>query len=119
MSRRKSELGSVFILVAFLVLGCASVNYVGRSFDPTTSIDMYFSEDEIEKDYTVIGHAIGSSTWGSRDSDTIHAELIKSAKLRGADAILITGIGKTEILVSMGIAVAESQINASFLKYKS
>ncbi len=116
MSRRKFTLGSVFILVTFLAVGCVTVNYVGRSFNPTTSIDTYFSEDEIKKEYTVIGHAIGSGVWGS--SDKIQAKLIEEAKLKGADAILITGIGKSNVLIGEGSSAPENQINASFLRYE-
>ena len=119
MSRRKFELGSVFILVTFLLFGCAGVNYIGRSFDPTTNIDMYFSEDEIMQEYTVIGHAIGYSysTRDSKDSDRIQAKLIETAKLKGADAIMIIGISKDNFFGGISSS-AESQINASFLKYK-
>ena len=39
MSKGKFGLGSVFILVTFFVFGCASVDYVGKSFNPTASIE--------------------------------------------------------------------------------
>jgi len=116
MSRRKLGLGSVFLTVTFLVLGCASVNYIGNSFDPTTSIDMYFSEDEIMQEYTVIGHAIGSGVWAS--NDVIQVKLIEEAKLKGADAILITGLGRSNVPTGPNSSAPENQINASFLKYK-
>ena len=116
MYRRKLEMASVFMLVILLVFGCASVNYVGNSFDPTTSIDIYYSKDEIMKEYTVIGHAIGLGVVVS--SEKIHAKLIESAKLKGADALLISGIGKSEVLLGTGVAAGEKQIYASFLKYK-
>jgi hypothetical protein len=108
--------GSVFILATFLVFGCATVNYVGNSFGPTTSIDTYFSEDEITQEYTVIGHAIGSGVWAS--SDVIQAKLIEEAKLKGADAILITGMGRSNVITGPNTSAPENQINASFLKYK-
>ncbi len=116
MSRWKLVDGSVFMLVILLVFGCATVNYVGNSFDPTTSIDTYFSEDEIMKEYTVIGHAIGSGV--AISNDKIQAKLIETAKLKGADAILITGLGKSNVAMGSGSSATENQINASFLKYK-
>ena len=116
MYRRKLEMGSVFMLVILLVFGCASVNYVGNSLTPTMSVDTYFSEDAIEKEYTIIGHAIGSGVWVS--SEKIQAKLIKEAKTRGADAILITGIGRESVSMGEGSSASENQINASFLKYK-
>ena len=92
MYRKIFQLSSVFILATLFVVGCATVNYVGESFAPTTTVDLYFSKESVEKEYTVIGHAIGSSSF--RSNDTIQKELIKEAKRKGADAVLITGIGK-------------------------
>lgn len=111
------KLCSVLFLVALLVIGCASVNYVGKSFDPTTRVDMYFAKEEIKKEYTVIGHALGSGTWVSNEK--IQRKLLKEAKFRGANAILITGLGKSHIPIGDdGGSVDEKQIKASFIKYK-
>ena len=117
MCRSDLKLSSVFILVTLLAIACASVNYVGKSFDPTTSVDVYFSKEEIKKEYTVIGHAISSGTWGA-SNDKIKNKLLEEAKLKGADAILITGLGKTHVPVGESSSTEETQINASFLKYK-
>ena len=67
MCRGNFQLSSAFILVALFAVGCAGVNYVGNSFDPTTTVDVYFSKEEIETDYTVMGHALGTGTWVSND----------------------------------------------------
>ena len=115
MCRKTFQLSSVFILMTLFVVGCASVNYVGESFEPTTTVDLYFSTESIEKEYTVIGHALGSSVFGSNDA--IQKELLEEAKRKGADAVLITGIGKELTTFGEG-TVDEDQINASFLKYK-
>jgi len=116
MINRKFKLGSICILVLFFVLGCATVNYVGNSLDPTTSIDTYFSENDISHEYTVIGHAIGLGMM--TEPDRIQAKLIEEAKLKGADAILFIGIGKSNVIISAGASTNENQIYASFLKYK-
>ena len=50
MGKSHFKLSSAFILVTLLAIGCASVNYVGNSFDPTTSVDVYFSKEEIKKE---------------------------------------------------------------------
>ena len=115
MYKNTFQLGSVFILAALFAVGCATVNYVGESFAPTTAVDLYFSKESIEKEYTVIGHAMGSSFF--RSNDTIQKELLEEAKRKGADAVLITGIGKAHAPVGDS-SIDESQINASFLKYK-
>ena len=109
-------LSSVFILVTLLALGCASVNYVGKTFDPTANVDIYFSKEEIKKEYTVIGHAIGSGALVSNEK--IQEKLIEEAKLKGADAILITGLGKSHMPIGDDSSIDETQINASFIKYR-
>ena len=116
---RKSNfiLSSVFILLTLLAIGCASVDYVGKSFDPTTSVDMYFSEKDIEKDYTVIGHAIGMGEFGA-STDKIQEKLIEEARRKGADAVLITGLGNDRFSAGESDSADEKQIHASFIKYK-
>ena len=99
---------SLVVLVGLLAIGCAEVDYVGESFKPTTNIDLYFSKEDIEKEYTVMGHAIGS---GIYDSNAIQKALIEEAKEKGADAVLITGIDNQD-------SGPENEVTASFLKYK-
>jgi hypothetical protein len=117
MFKRNFILSSLCILVTLLAIGCASVDYVGKSFDPSTSVDMYFSEKDIEKDYTVIGHAIGMGGFGA-STDKIQEKLIEEAKRKGADAVLITGLGNDRFSVGESESAAEKHINASFIKYK-
>ena len=77
MSRWNLKLSSAFILVTLLAIGCVKVGYVGNSVGITTSVDVYFSEEEITREYTVIGHAVGSSQFVSNDK--IQERLIKGS----------------------------------------
>ena len=77
----------LLVLVALLAIGCASVNYVGKSFEPTTNVDLYFSKEDIEKE-------------------------------KGADAVLITEIDNQNSLLSEADSDPDSEVKASFLKYK-
>ena len=45
MYRKTFQLGSVFLLVALFAVGCASVKYVGESFEPTMNVDLYHSKE--------------------------------------------------------------------------
>lgn len=112
MFGKKYVLKRVFLLIILLANGCASVNYVGKTFNPTTDVDVYYSKEEIEKEYTVIGHAIGSGTLTTNEN--ILKKLMEEAQIKGADAILITGVGKS----ARDNSASEKQINASFIKYK-
>jgi hypothetical protein len=114
MCPRNLILTIALILLSSWFQACVHVNYVGKSFEPTTEVDIYFSTEEIEREYVVIGHAVGAG--GSFVSnDEIGGKLIETAKSKGADAILITGIGRDS---GGDDGSTETQIQATFLKYK-
>ena len=105
---------SLIVFLGLLAIGCAHVNYVGKSFQSTINVDLYFSKEDIEQEYTVMGHAIGD---GTSDNNEIQTALIEEAKAKGADAVLITGIDNNRRFSEETI-VHENEITASFLKYK-
>ncbi len=106
------------MLVLFIITlsNCASVKYVGQDFEPTTDIEVFYSAKEITGDYAVIGHALGVSLFVSPDK--IREKLETEAREKGANAVLIQGIAKGEVLITTGFATPESQVQASFIKYK-
>ena len=114
MNRRYFHFNSVLLLITLFAIGCAGVKveYDGELlFDPTTTVDVYFSEGDVETAYTPMGQAVGRGPL--RALDKIQAKLIEDAKLKGADAIVITGLDR----YSAG-DTERSLINALFLKYK-
>ncbi len=105
------------LAVLFLwIFGCSHINYVGKSFEPSKNVDVFYSEKEIAKEYLVIGHAISAGQIFV-SVDKLQTNMIKKAKTKGADAILITNIGRESELNGRGFD-AEKQIKATFLKYK-
>lgn len=116
-STRSFALAIAGYLLAFLfVSGCASVNYVGEEFSPTESVDIYYSEQAIDHEYDLIGHGLGSGFWVRNRKIT--SKLMEEAMEKGADAILFTGLGKSNILIGSGISTDEKQMNVVFLKYR-
>lgn len=112
---RRNLLSSLILCVA-LLSGCASVNYVGDEYAPTADVDIYYSEAAIARDYDLIGHGLGSGFWVKNRK--IQGKLIEEAKEKGADAILVTGLGKSNVIISNGISADEKQMNVVFLRYK-
>lgn len=104
------------LLFVFCTAGCAKVNYVGDEFTPTSSVDVYYSEAAIERAYDLIGHGIGSGVWVKNNK--IQEKLIEEAKEKGADAILIKGLGKSSVLVATRLSADEKQMNVVFLRYR-
>ena len=107
---------SIIACIALVMVGCTSVEYVGDSYSPTDYVDLYYSEAEIERDFYTMGHGLGTGVW-TRNSK-IQKKIIEEARDRGADAILITGLGKSHIPIGDDGSAEEKQINVSFLKYR-
>lgn len=108
---------SLFLFgILLLAAGCAEVNYIGQSYEPTTEVEIFFDEKLIEYEYTIIGQAIGTGSWGASNKK-IQDKLIQTAKRKGADAIIITGLGKDNISTGDGTSTEETQINATFIRY--
>lgn len=116
MYQRNIKISVTFVLMLFLVFGCAHINYVGKSYDPTDQIDVFYGEEDITREYTVMGHAIGGGQLLVSTSK-IQRKLVEKAKSKGADAVLITGIGR-EVAEDVEGFDAEKQVKATFLKYK-
>ena len=114
MYRNYFHLSSLLLLATLFTVGCAmvGVEYVGElSFSPTTTVDVYFSVEDIERGYTIMGQVLGTGPLGSNDK--IQEKLIEEAKRRGADAVVITGLDTLS-----GDNSTKSQINALSVKYK-
>ncbi|MDP8263233.1 MAG: hypothetical protein P9M13_08020 [Candidatus Ancaeobacter aquaticus] len=89
MFRLRSLCAAVAFLSVVFMAGCATVEYVGQTYPRTQYVDYYFNQEDIPRDYIVMGKAIASGS-GSAIQDNLLAE----AKMRGADAILIQQFGK-------------------------
>ncbi len=78
-------------LIIGALAGCATTDYVGQSYPPTENVDIFFSTDDIERQYTVMGTA---KTEGTEylSFEAIEQQLVKDAMARGADAIVIDGM---------------------------
>ncbi len=116
MYQRHFDFVASFLFLVVLIFGCAHINYVGKSYDPTDQVEVYYSEQDISREYTVMGHAVGGGQL-LVSTGKIQNKLIEKAKSKGADAVLITGIGREIGEESEGFD-AEKQVKATFLKYK-
>ncbi len=117
----KKTLSIGFIIL--LMASCApTVNYVGKSYQPTHTIDIFFSKDDVKRSYEVIGRAEAATpaSWGS-EMDACQQALEKKAKEKGADAMIIEEVG-TGISTSVSDNQVEIQekkyIKATFIKYQ-
>jgi len=71
--------------------GCSQIDYVGRQYPPTTTVDLYFSFDDVPKDYEVMGQIVAT---GSEmvSAEGMQEKMMQKAREKGADAIVILGL---------------------------
>ncbi len=110
------HVAGLFAVAMLITSGCASVNYVGHEYAPTETVDVFYSEAAIDQDYDLIGHGLGSGFWVRNRK--IEGKLIEEAREKGADAILVTGLGKSNVMISNSISADEKQVNVVFLRYR-
>jgi hypothetical protein len=88
MKFRKMALVTIALLLA---VSCTKIDYVGRSYPPTTNVDIYFSIDDINGSYEVMGHL--TATAGSFTStEKMQEKILEKAREKGADAVVILGL---------------------------
>lgn len=81
----------IFISSAILLVGCAKSNYIGKTYPPTTNVELFMDENAITREYELMGHIVlDGDVYVS--SDKLQSKMIEEAKERGADAILIEGL---------------------------
>ena len=105
----------VLLITVLCLTACTHFNYVGKSFDRTNDVAIYFSEKEIAKDYSVMGHAVSAGQIFI-SVDDLKERLVEEAQAKGADAILIKELDRDPEYDGSGFD-AEKQIKALFLKY--
>ena len=127
---------SLLALLILFVAACAKIDYIGQSYQPTTHVDLYFSEEDIREDYRVMGHVIAQADEGI-SIENLQKQLEAKAREKGADGIVIHGFDRIQTgetttyneeakrgekkrsIASITITSAdeERQIKAIFIKY--
>ena len=126
------------LCLTLLIPACAHVDYLGRSYPPTTNVELFFAEADIKESYEVMGRV------NARANDIVSAEklqkkIIEKARENGADAVVILGFeryqtgerttydettkekrsGTTTTGSSTTSSETEKAIEAIFVKYKN
>ena len=81
------------MLAAFLVTvtGCAHLDYAGQSFPPTQSVDLFYSEANVNREYTVMGELTGTGDQFV-SSQKLQDQMVQKAREKGADGVVILGL---------------------------
>jgi len=87
------------LVLALAGAGCVSVDYVGKSFPPTSSVDLYMSADDVRRPYQVIGNASAQvdAIPFTNPSQQLQEKLLAEARSRGADGIILSDVDTREV----------------------
>ena len=80
----------VFIVISNMIIlfSCAKSNYIGKTYPPTTNVELFMDEKEITREFELMGHIVLDGD-AFVSTDKLQAKMIEEAKKRGADAVLI------------------------------
>ena len=88
----------VLVLAAalWLTAGCATIDYVGDSYQPSGHVDIYFSETDIPKEYRVIGQV---DARGDQyiSASKLQRKMLERAREVGADAVIIQDVSREPV----------------------
>ena len=110
---KKCFLLSISALI--FLYGCISPpRYIGRTYAPTSNVDIYYSPHDVKKEYEVIGKV--SNTGATLKK--IQNGILEEAKKRGADGIIYLNIQSSSDVLNGNSTLPNDVLNADFIKYK-
>ncbi len=85
---------TVIILSLIFVLGScskSSFDYLGKTYPPTTSPEIFFRDQDVPQEYEVMGKVMAEVPY-SKKMDYVQKKIEAVARENGADAILLSDI---------------------------
>ena len=86
----------LLIVPLLLAVGCTNIKYIGDSYPPTTQVDVFFAEEDIEQDYRVMGHADATAP-EYVNVEKMMEKIKEKAMEKGADAIVVLGLDRNVV----------------------
>ena len=82
---------SRLLMAVVLLAGCTSVDYVGKTYAPTTNVDVYMSADDVGRPYDVMGEARAQvdTIPFAKPGQQLQDKLVAQAREKGADGIIL------------------------------
>ncbi|SEL40652.1 hypothetical protein [Parapedobacter koreensis] len=88
--KKKSYTHLLALILALALNACASTSYVGDRYAPSEHVDVYYSVNDVKREYKVIGHLSEKST-GVNADERAKQQIIGKGKEVGADGVIILG----------------------------
>ena len=86
----------IIIALVLVLASCVSADYTGKTYPPTTKVDLFFAKEKIQKPYETMGEIRETASRGV-SFNSMEQKLVKEAMARGADAVLIEKLDTTAV----------------------
>jgi hypothetical protein len=92
-----SGIAALVLLAA--IAGCVSVDYVGKSYPPTASVDLYMTQADVKRPYEVIGEARAQveALPFTSPAQQLQEKLLAEARSRGANAVVLGSMTSRQV----------------------
>jgi len=96
--RAATSTGAI-LLSAILCWGCVSVDYVGKSYPPTSTVDLYMSAADVRRSYEVIGDARAQveALPFTSPAQQLQTKLLAEAQSRGANGVILSPLTSRQV----------------------
>ncbi len=86
-------------VLSLLASGCVSVDYVGKTYPPTTNVELFMSDADVERPYEVMGEvrAQVDTIPFSNPAQQLQDKLMAEARAKGADAIVLGQLSERQV----------------------
>lgn len=90
---------AAIVLAAVMWGGCVSVDYVGKSYPPTASVDLYMTSADVRRPYEVIGEARAQveALPFTSPADQLQEKLLAEARSRGANGVILGSVASRQV----------------------
>lgn len=83
--------------IAITLSSCIHSDYLGKSYDPTSNVELFFDDADVREDYEVMGEVTletDSDLDFAVSSEDMQEKMIELAKEKGADGVILGSLGK-------------------------
>lgn len=103
---------ATFVLLCLALQSCApTILYLGDSYQPVASVEVYYDAKEIKKEYRVMGRMTNGEVI-AYGAERVKMQMIEKAKQVGADGIIFSSIS-----VGEGDKHSQGEVKAELIKF--
>jgi len=78
----------IILLFSLTIFSCSTIEYLGETYTPSPSIEIFYDTKLVKKPYKIIGRMSELTLW----VDKVKDEMIKKAKTVGGDGVIFTDL---------------------------